>query len=38
MLRAYADAGVDTLYLWPLADHERQLERVMSDVVPLVAG
>ena len=36
LLRPYADAGVDTLYVWPLADHERQLERVMREVVPLV--
>jgi alkanesulfonate monooxygenase SsuD/methylene tetrahydromethanopterin reductase-like flavin-dependent oxidoreductase (luciferase family) len=36
LLRAYADAGVDELFVWPLADPERQLERVMRDVVPLV--
>jgi alkanesulfonate monooxygenase SsuD/methylene tetrahydromethanopterin reductase-like flavin-dependent oxidoreductase (luciferase family) len=36
LLRAYAAAGVDLLLVWPLADHERQLERVMQEVVPLV--
>jgi alkanesulfonate monooxygenase SsuD/methylene tetrahydromethanopterin reductase-like flavin-dependent oxidoreductase (luciferase family) len=34
--RAYAAAGVGQLFVWPLADAERQLERFMSDVVPLV--
>ena len=27
--------GVDELLVWPLADHERQLERFIGDVVPL---
>ncbi|GAA1503037.1 LLM class flavin-dependent oxidoreductase [Nocardioides humi] len=36
LLRAYADAGAELLFLWPVADHEQQLERVMRDVVPLV--
>ena len=35
-LRAYADAGVDTLFIWPLADGPEQLERFMTKVVPLV--
>ena len=34
--RAYAAAGVGQLFVWPLADAEDQLERFMSDVVPLV--
>ncbi|RYP85658.1 LLM class flavin-dependent oxidoreductase [Nocardioides guangzhouensis] len=38
LLTSYADAGVDTLYVWPLADHERQLERVIQEVVPLTCG
>jgi alkanesulfonate monooxygenase SsuD/methylene tetrahydromethanopterin reductase-like flavin-dependent oxidoreductase (luciferase family) len=33
---AYAAAGTDLLLVWPVADHERQLERVMQEVVPLV--
>jgi alkanesulfonate monooxygenase SsuD/methylene tetrahydromethanopterin reductase-like flavin-dependent oxidoreductase (luciferase family) len=36
LLAAYAAAGVDLALVWPLADHERQLERVMREVVPLV--
>ncbi|ACQ81338.1 Luciferase-like monooxygenase [Beutenbergia cavernae DSM 12333] len=36
LARAYADAGVDLLLVWPLADHERQLELLMREVVPLV--
>ncbi|MFJ9388971.1 LLM class flavin-dependent oxidoreductase [Nocardioides sp. NPDC101246] len=36
LLRAYAEAGTDLLFVWPVADHERQLERVMREVVPLV--
>lgn len=35
-LRAYADAGVDTVFIWPLADGTEQLERFMSRVAPLV--
>src|SRR5690606_24544635 len=34
-LRAYADAGVDTVFIWPLADGTEQLERFMSKVAPL---
>jgi alkanesulfonate monooxygenase SsuD/methylene tetrahydromethanopterin reductase-like flavin-dependent oxidoreductase (luciferase family) len=37
-LRAYADAGIDNVFVWPLADAEQQLERVMRDVVPLMEG
>ena len=36
LLRRYADAGVDRLCVWPLAEPERQLERVMAEVVPRV--
>jgi alkanesulfonate monooxygenase SsuD/methylene tetrahydromethanopterin reductase-like flavin-dependent oxidoreductase (luciferase family) len=35
-LRAYADAGVDIAFIWPLADGTEQLERFMTRVVPLV--
>lgn len=35
-LRAYADAGVDTVFIWPLADGTEQLERFMSRVAPLI--
>jgi alkanesulfonate monooxygenase SsuD/methylene tetrahydromethanopterin reductase-like flavin-dependent oxidoreductase (luciferase family) len=35
-LRAYGDAGIDQVFVWPLADTQEQLARVMSDVVPLV--
>jgi alkanesulfonate monooxygenase SsuD/methylene tetrahydromethanopterin reductase-like flavin-dependent oxidoreductase (luciferase family) len=37
-LRAYAEAGVDEVFIWPLADPHDQLERFMRDVVPLVSG
>ncbi|GIJ67669.1 hypothetical protein Voc01_025860 [Virgisporangium ochraceum] len=36
VVRAYAAAGIGQLFIWPLADAERQLERFMGDVVPLV--
>lgn len=36
LLRQYDDAGADLMFVWPLAHHERQLERVMREVVPLV--
>jgi alkanesulfonate monooxygenase SsuD/methylene tetrahydromethanopterin reductase-like flavin-dependent oxidoreductase (luciferase family) len=36
ILRGYDDAGIDNVFVWPLADAEEQLERVMRDVVPLV--
>ena len=35
-LRAYSNAGIDHVFVWPTADAEEQLERVMHDVVPLV--
>jgi hypothetical protein len=37
VVRAYADAGVDELFVWPLADPERQLEVFMADVAPLIS-
>ena len=38
VIGAYAQAGIDQLFIWPLADAEDQLARVMHDVVPLVPG
>jgi alkanesulfonate monooxygenase SsuD/methylene tetrahydromethanopterin reductase-like flavin-dependent oxidoreductase (luciferase family) len=38
IVRAYADAGVDRLFVWPLADVEAQLERFMREVVPAVGA
>lgn len=35
-LRAYADAGIDHVFVWPVADALEQLECVMRDVAPLV--
>jgi alkanesulfonate monooxygenase SsuD/methylene tetrahydromethanopterin reductase-like flavin-dependent oxidoreductase (luciferase family) len=35
-LRAYADAGIDHVFVWPLADAPEQLERIMRDVAPRV--
>jgi alkanesulfonate monooxygenase SsuD/methylene tetrahydromethanopterin reductase-like flavin-dependent oxidoreductase (luciferase family) len=36
VLRAYAEAGIDRVFIWPVADAEQQLERFMLDVAPLV--
>lgn len=38
ILAGYADAGVETLFLWPLGDPGRQLELVQRDVVPLLSS
>jgi alkanesulfonate monooxygenase SsuD/methylene tetrahydromethanopterin reductase-like flavin-dependent oxidoreductase (luciferase family) len=35
-LRAYADAGIDHVFVWPVSDTHDQLERIMRDVAPLV--
>ncbi len=37
ILRAYAAAGIDLVCLWPVVDPERQLERFMQEVAPLVS-
>ena len=37
-LRAFRDAGVQEVLLWPVTDEERQLERFREQVLPLVAG
>jgi alkanesulfonate monooxygenase SsuD/methylene tetrahydromethanopterin reductase-like flavin-dependent oxidoreductase (luciferase family) len=36
VVRAYAEAGIDRVFIWPVADEEHQLERFMRDVAPLV--
>jgi alkanesulfonate monooxygenase SsuD/methylene tetrahydromethanopterin reductase-like flavin-dependent oxidoreductase (luciferase family) len=36
LLRAYADAGIERVFIWPVGDAEQQLERFIHDVVPLV--
>jgi alkanesulfonate monooxygenase SsuD/methylene tetrahydromethanopterin reductase-like flavin-dependent oxidoreductase (luciferase family) len=33
---AYADAGVQRLFVWPLSDQLRQLELFREGVIPLV--
>ncbi|MGC4962588.1 LLM class flavin-dependent oxidoreductase [Gordonia sp. DT218] len=38
LLREYRDAGADQVLVWPLADHERQLELLAQEVIPLVTG
>jgi alkanesulfonate monooxygenase SsuD/methylene tetrahydromethanopterin reductase-like flavin-dependent oxidoreductase (luciferase family) len=35
-LRVYADAGIDHVFVWPVADALEQLECIMRDVAPLV--
>ena len=37
-LSDYARAGVQRMFVWPLADHVAQLERFVDRVVPLVSG
>jgi alkanesulfonate monooxygenase SsuD/methylene tetrahydromethanopterin reductase-like flavin-dependent oxidoreductase (luciferase family) len=37
LLSRYADAGCDRVYVWPLGDEPRQLERVAGEVAPLVS-
>jgi alkanesulfonate monooxygenase SsuD/methylene tetrahydromethanopterin reductase-like flavin-dependent oxidoreductase (luciferase family) len=36
LLSRYAQAGCQRVYLWPLGDERRQLERVASEVAPLM--
>lgn len=38
VLRSYDVAGIERVFVWPLAEPESQLERVMLDVAPLVGG
>ena len=37
-LTAFAAAGVQRVFIWPVADEVEQLERFWNDVRPLVAG
>jgi probable F420-dependent oxidoreductase len=37
-LTAFADAGVQRVFIWPVADEARQLERFWNEVRPLVVG
>jgi alkanesulfonate monooxygenase SsuD/methylene tetrahydromethanopterin reductase-like flavin-dependent oxidoreductase (luciferase family) len=37
-IRAYRDAGAQRIFVWPLGDELRQLERFGAQVVPLVAA
>src|SRR5262249_2163060 len=37
-LTAFASAGVQKVFIWPVADEARQLERFWNDVEPLVRG
>jgi alkanesulfonate monooxygenase SsuD/methylene tetrahydromethanopterin reductase-like flavin-dependent oxidoreductase (luciferase family) len=36
LLRRHEAAGVDNVFVWPLADNEEQLDRVIRDVAPMV--
>jgi alkanesulfonate monooxygenase SsuD/methylene tetrahydromethanopterin reductase-like flavin-dependent oxidoreductase (luciferase family) len=36
VLRSYRAAGIERVFVWPLAESQSQLERVMLDVAPLV--
>jgi alkanesulfonate monooxygenase SsuD/methylene tetrahydromethanopterin reductase-like flavin-dependent oxidoreductase (luciferase family) len=35
-LTAFAEAGVQRVFIWPVADEVRQLERFWNEVRPLV--
>jgi alkanesulfonate monooxygenase SsuD/methylene tetrahydromethanopterin reductase-like flavin-dependent oxidoreductase (luciferase family) len=37
LLSRYAEAGCERVYLWPLGDERRQLERIATDVAPAIA-
>jgi 2-methylisocitrate lyase-like PEP mutase family enzyme len=37
-ISAYADAGAERIFLWPLADELRQLELFRESVAPLVSS
>ena len=37
-LTAFAEAGVQRVFIWPVADEAHQLERFWNEVRPLVAG
>jgi hypothetical protein len=37
LLRAFRDAGVQQVLVWPVIDEERQLELFCEQVIPLLA-
>jgi alkanesulfonate monooxygenase SsuD/methylene tetrahydromethanopterin reductase-like flavin-dependent oxidoreductase (luciferase family) len=37
-ISAYRRAGAERVFVWPLADELRQLERFREDVIPLVSA
>jgi alkanesulfonate monooxygenase SsuD/methylene tetrahydromethanopterin reductase-like flavin-dependent oxidoreductase (luciferase family) len=37
-ISAYAEAGAERVFVWPLADELEQLEAFRENVVPLVAA
>jgi alkanesulfonate monooxygenase SsuD/methylene tetrahydromethanopterin reductase-like flavin-dependent oxidoreductase (luciferase family) len=37
-LRAFRDAGVQRVLVWPVTDEERQLELFCEQVIPLLAA
>jgi hypothetical protein len=37
-LTAFANAGVQRVFIWPVADEARQLERFWNEVRPLVGS
>jgi hypothetical protein len=37
-LRAFSDAGVQQVMIWPVTDEERQLELFCEQVIPLLAS
>ena len=37
-LAAFRDAGVQRVFIWPVADERRQLELFVEQVVPLLGG
>jgi hypothetical protein len=37
-LTAFAKAGVQRVFIWPVADEAHQLERFWNEVRPLIAG
>ena len=38
LLSRYAEAGCGRVYLWPLGDERRQIDRLAAEVLPEVEG
>ena len=38
LLRAFRDAGVQQVLIWPVTDEERQLELFCEQVIPLLSA